>query len=161
VTLAIAEILADCAGRITIVADTKVTSSHDVTQTRHVYTNPCLKIVIVDDDVAVAFAGDNPESALRHVARLRGRTATEIIESLRQYSADHDRNEVSKSFLIAKRAPDPQLWRIVRGGVEAAGNLPRLWIGDKAAFTLFQRQHQAALLDAPQVGRRDADARDV
>ncbi len=60
---------------------------------------------------------------------------------------------MSKSFLIAKRAPDPQLWRIVRDGDEAAGNLPRLWIGDKAAFSRFQRQHKAALLDAPQEQR--------
>lgn len=148
VTFAIAEILADDDGRITMLADTKVTVTGNTTLTRHVYTEPCLKIVIVDRDIAVAVAGDNPDTAIRHVIRLRGRPSAEIVESLRQYSADHARIKVSKSFLIAERAPDPKLWRITLGKVEENGRLPRLWIGDQAAFAAFQRQYAAALRDS-------------
>lgn len=146
-TFAIAEILADADGRITLLADTKVTDFRDETLTRRIYEHPCLKVVIVDDDMAVAFAGDNPEPALKHVAGLRGRPVAEVVEALRQCSADNAERNRSKSFLIAKRAPDPKLWRITWGKVEAAGHLPRLWIGDPAAFRAFQSQHQSALLD--------------
>lgn len=138
-----AEIFADDSGRITMVADTKVTIPGDVTQTRRIYTEPCLKIVILDDDIAVAAAGDNPATAIRHVTGLRGRPVTEIVEELRKYSADHDAINVSKSFLIAKRAPDPQLWRITGGEVEDSSNLSRLWIGDPDAFRAFQHQYAA------------------
>lgn len=147
VTFAIAEIDAD--GRIALLADTKVTQYGDVAKTRRIYEHPCLKVVIVDDDIAVAFAGDDPDRALKHVAGLRGRSVAEVVEALRQHSAENATRDHSKSFLIANRAPDPKLWRIRWGEVEAAGRLPRLWIGDPAAFDRFQRQHQAALLDRP------------
>ncbi|KLO46583.1 hypothetical protein ABW17_01615 [Mycobacterium nebraskense] len=148
-TFAIAEILADTDGRIAMVADTKLTHYRDETKTRRIYDHPCLKIVILDDDLAVAFAGDDPDRALKFAAGLRGRSVAEVVEALRQYSADKAERDHSKSFLIAKRAPAPQLWRIRWGEVETAGRLPRLWIGDPAAFELFQRQHQSALLDRP------------
>jgi hypothetical protein len=149
VTFAIAEILADADGRITMVADTKLTHYRNETLTRRIYDHPCLKIVIIDDDISVAVAGDNPDTALEFTAGLRGRTVAEIVEALRRYSAESAAREHSKSFLIAKRAPDPQLWRIKLGRIEEAGRLPRLWIGDQAAFERFQRQHQTALLDRP------------
>jgi hypothetical protein len=149
VTFAIAEILADADGRIAMVADTKVTHYRNETLTRRVYDHPCLKIVIIDDDIAVAFAGDDPDKALMFATGLRGRSVAEVVEALRQHSADNAGRNHSKSFLIAKRAPDPQLWRITWGEVEDAGRLPRLWIGDRAAFERFQSQHQAALLDRP------------
>ena len=146
-TFVIAEILSDAAGRVTLLADTKLTNEVDEVATRHIYTQPCLKIVIIDDGIAVAVAGHNPAAALRFVTGLRGQTVAQIIESLRRYSVDHASRNVSKSFLIAKRAPNPKLWRIVRGAVDDSSTLPRLWIGDRAAFSAFQRQHQSALLD--------------
>ncbi|MCV7195773.1 hypothetical protein [Mycobacterium angelicum] len=150
-TFAIAEVLADGAGRITMVADTKVTVTHNEALTRQIYTeSACLKIVIVDDDVVVAFAGDTPESALQHVTGLRGLSADEVLDSLRRYSADHDEElNVSKSFLIGKRAPDPQLWRITRGTVEDSRTLQRLWIGEPAAFRAFQHQYEHVLPGGP------------
>lgn len=148
-TFAIAEILADAAGRVTMLADTKLTNRLDEVATRRIYTHPCLKIVIIDNDVAVAVAGDNPEAALRFVTSLRGHTIAQIVESLRRYSVDYDSRNVSKAFLIAKRAPNPKLWRIVRGDVDDSSTLPRLWIGDRAAFSAFQRQHQSALQSQP------------
>ncbi|WP_328354124.1 hypothetical protein OG976_22945 [Mycobacterium sp. NBC_00419] len=147
-TFAIAEVLSDAAGRVTLLADTKLTDRLDDVATRHIYTHPCLKIVIIDDDIAVAVAGDNPESALRFVTSLRGQGLAQIVESLRRYSVDHDSRNVSKSFLIAKRAPNPKLWRIVRGQVDDSSALPRLWIGDPAAFSAFQSQHHSALPSA-------------
>jgi hypothetical protein len=146
-TFVIAEILSDAAGRLTMLADTKLTNEVDEVATRHIYTQPCLKIVIIDDDITVAVAGNNPETALRFVTSLRGQAFSQIIESLRRYSIDHASRDVSKSFLIAKRAPNPKLWRIVRGAVDDSSSLPRLWIGDRAAFSAFQSQHQSALLD--------------
>lgn len=145
----IAEILADTDGRITMLADTKLTHYRDDALTRRIYDHPCLKIVIIDDDIAVAVAGDDPERPIKYATGLRGRPVADIVEALRQYSADNAARDHSKSFLIAKRAPDPQLWRIRRGEVEAAGHLPRLWIGDQAAFEHFQRQHHSALRDRP------------
>ncbi len=146
-TFAIAAVLPDDDGRIVMFADTKLTVSGDATRTRHVYTHPCLKTVIVDEDIAVSSSGHNPESALRFVTRLRGRSAAEVVEALRQYSADHAVSEVSKSFLIAKRAPDPKLWRIVAGTVDDNSNLPRLWVGDRTAFAAFQAQYHATEVD--------------
>ncbi|MCB0927142.1 MAG: hypothetical protein KDB70_04285 [Mycobacterium sp.] len=148
-TFAIAEILTDANGRIAMVADTKLTHYRDETKTRRIYDHPCLKIVILDEDLTVAFAGDDPDRALKYVAGLRGRSVAEVVEALRQYSADNAARDHSKSFLIAKRAPDPQLWRIRWGEVETAGSVSRLWIGEPAAFERFQSQHQSALLDRP------------
>ena len=87
-TFAIAAVLTDDNGRITMLADTKLTNAIDATHTRHIYPHPCLKIVIVDEEISVAFAGDNPESALRFVTRLRGRSAAEVVEALRQWNPD-------------------------------------------------------------------------
>lgn len=148
-TFAIAAVLTDDDGRISVLADTKLTDAIDATRTRHIYTHPVLKTVIVDDDIAVSFAGDNPQSALRFVTRLRGRSAAEVVEALRQYSAHLAISDVSKSFLIAKRAPGPKLWRIVRGEVDDSTQLPRLWIGDRAAFRAFQAQYQSTEVDRP------------
>lgn len=82
-TFAIAAVLTDDDGRIVMFADTKLTFSDDATRTRHVYTHPCLKTVIVDDDIAVSFSEQNPCSSheLRQisVARDNGeRVTTEI-----------------------------------------------------------------------------------
>lgn len=142
-TFVIAAVLTDDAGRISVFADTKLTDAIDATRTRHIYTSPCLKTVIVDDDIAVSFAGDNPQSALQFVTKLRGRSAAEVVEALRQYSAHLAISGVSKSFLIAKRPPDPKLWRIVQGRVDDSANLNRLWIGDRTAFAAFQAQYHA------------------
>lgn len=103
--------------------------------------------MIVDDDITVAVAGDNPEAALRFVTSLRGQAVAQVVDSLRRYSADHASRELSKSFLIAKRAPNPKLWRVARGEVDDSSTLPRLWIGDRAAFSAFQAQYQSALQD--------------
>lgn len=146
-TFAIAAVLTDDDGRITLLADTKLTDNICETRTRHVLTNPCLKTVIVDGDVAVSFAGDNPESALMFATGLRGRSSADVVEALRQYSAYHAISDVSKSFIIAKRAPGPKLWRIVRGKVDDSTVLNQLWIGDPVAFSAYQTQYHAALLD--------------
>lgn len=147
-TFAIAEILRDDAGRITMLADTKLTDAIDEAGTRQIYTRPCLKIVIANDDIAVAVAGDTPETALKLVTRLRRESsAAQVVESLRQYSAHLAISDVSKSFLIAKRAPNPKLWRIIRGRVDDSTNLNRLWIGDRTAFAAFQAQFHATGVD--------------
>ena len=139
-TFAIAEIFFDEGGRITLLADTKLTDDSDVAATRSIYTNPMLKVVIVDDDVAVAVAGNWPRSSIERAVALRGSTPAEMIEHLRQFSEDVSRASGSpKSFLIAKRAPEPRLFRIRHGDVdEASSAAPRLWIGDRAGFSAFQ-----------------------
>lgn len=150
-TFGIAEILADADGRITILADTKLTDDSDDAANRRVYTSPMLKIVIVDDDVAVAVAGNWPESSIRRTVALRGRSSSEIVEHLQQFSDSISKSSgAPKSFLVAKRAPGPRIWRITHGQVdEATDRLPRLWIGDVAGFSAFQSFYQTEILDQP------------
>ncbi|MGW0039465.1 hypothetical protein [Gordonia sp. NPDC003376] len=150
-TFAIAEILADTDGRVTMLADTKVTHETDEAWNRQVYTRPMLKIVVVDDDVAVAVAGNWPQSSIQRAVGLRGRTPAEVVEALKQFSAEISREHgAPKSFLIAKRAPGPRLWRIREGEVDAADEkAPRLWIGDRAGFSAFQSVYLTEILDQP------------
>ncbi|MGW4716736.1 hypothetical protein [Nocardia sp. NPDC004260] len=45
--------------------------------------------------------------------------------------------EVSKSFLVAKRAPEPRLWTVSNGDIEDRTTIGTAWIGDRQAFRYF------------------------
>ena len=69
-TFVIAKIIDHNAGKVSLLADTKLTDRNNDALNRRTLANPCQKVVIVNDDVVVGFAGDTPESALREVVGL-------------------------------------------------------------------------------------------
>jgi hypothetical protein len=87
-TFLIAKIIDRDTGKVTLLSDTKLTDQHDVRHNRRSLSNPYQKVVIVDDDIVVGFAGDTPESALKRVVELRGQSAPEIEHELLSYNAD-------------------------------------------------------------------------
>lgn len=136
-TFVIAQIT-DEDGTLSLVADTKVTVTHEETATRQIYTKPCQKVVILDDDLVAGFAGDTPSTAIRHLTLLRGKSASDVVDSLTDYTAEAGAlRGVSKSFLIAKRAPEPRLWTVSNGHVEDRTPIGTAWIGDPAAHRSY------------------------
>jgi hypothetical protein len=83
VTFVIAKITDRDAGQVSMLADTKLTDKNDDTLNRRTLANPSQKVVIVDDDVVIGFAGDTPQSALRQVVALRGQSVGTIEKALR------------------------------------------------------------------------------
>ncbi|WP_156045305.1 MULTISPECIES: hypothetical protein [Actinomycetes] len=138
-TLIIAQIT-DEDGEISLIADTKLTVEHDEQATRQIFTRPCQKVVILDDDLVAGFAGDTPATSLRHLLGLRGRSIDEVVENLVGYTADVTAIPgVSKSFVIAKRAPGQQLWKVSNGVAEERTTVGTAWVGDKEAFEAYTR----------------------
>lgn len=58
-TFVIAKVIDSAAGKMTLLADTKITDQHDGTSNRRALSNPGQKVVIIDDDVVVGFAGEH------------------------------------------------------------------------------------------------------
>ena len=56
-------------GRISFVADTKVTYAGDDRSTRRVFENAFPKVLILRDDLCVGLAGNDPEGVPNHFAR--------------------------------------------------------------------------------------------
>ncbi|OZD18744.1 hypothetical protein CH253_16810 [Rhodococcus sp. 06-156-3C] len=139
VTFIIAQIT-DEDGELSLIADTKLTVEHDDRATRQIYTRPCQKVVILDDDVVAGFAGDTPETSLRHLAGLRGMPIDKIVENLVEYTARlSEIRGVSKSFVIANRAPDPQLWTVSNGAAENRTGVGTAWVGDRDAHRAYTK----------------------
>ncbi len=142
-TFAIAKIIDPDAGKVTLLSDTKLTDSHDDTHNRQSLRNPCQKVVIVDDDLVVSFAGDNPESAVKRVVELRGRSAKDIEEALLSYTAEMNAiSGVSKSFLVVARKPTPRITVISNGALEDRTEIGTGWIGDRDAFDAYSAVFQ-------------------
>ncbi|WP_147343831.1 MULTISPECIES: hypothetical protein [unclassified Rhodococcus (in: high G+C Gram-positive bacteria)] len=157
-TFVIAQITDDD-GALSLMADTKVTVAHDERATRQIYTRPCQKIVILDDNLVAGFAGDTPDTALRHLVGLRGKTIDEVIENLVDHTARLSAiRGVSKSFVIAKRAPAPQLWTVSNGDAEDRTAIRTAWVGDRDAH----RAYTGFSLQLPQeMSRQDRFVRSV
>lgn len=121
----------------------KITHRNDSTFTRQTLINPGQKVVIVDDDVVVGFAGDTPGSAVNRVAELRGQSVDEIEGALRSLSNEmHQAAGVSKSFLVVARKPEPRITVISRGQQEDRTPVRTGWIGDREAFRAFSEVFQ-------------------
>jgi hypothetical protein len=106
-TFVIAKLTDPDAGRLTLYSDTKITHRNDVTFTRQTLINPGQKVVIVDDDVVVGFAGDTPGPAVNRVAELRGRSVDEIEVALRTLSDEMNQAAgVSKSSSSSRASPN-------------------------------------------------------
>jgi hypothetical protein len=119
VTFVVAKLTDPDAGRLTLFSDTKITHRNDTTFTRQTLANPGQKVVIVDDNVVVGFAGDTPGSAVNRVAELRGRSVGEIECALRLLSDEMNQAAgISKSFLVVARKPESRITVITRGQPE-------------------------------------------
>ena len=56
-TFVIAKVIDPDARKVTLLSDTKITDQNDGTSNRRTLSNPGQKVVIVDDDLVVGFAG--------------------------------------------------------------------------------------------------------
>lgn len=128
-TLVVAQVLD---GRITVVADTKITFTHDVTRTRQVYVNALPKIVIVRRDLCVAYAGNDPEGVLEALTANRGLTFKGMVElAIGMPHAD---------FLIASLEGLPSLIAVHEGKPEDRTTIGRAWAGNRAAYDRFRKK---------------------
>ncbi|MCV7286119.1 hypothetical protein H7J87_12350 [Mycolicibacterium wolinskyi] len=142
-TFVIAKLTDPDAGKLTLVSDTKFTDRNNNTLNRQTLSNPGQKVVIVDDDVVVGFAGDTPAPAVNRVAELRGRSADEIEDALLALSEEMNRTAgLSKSFLVVVRKPNPRIIVIRRGEREDRTAIRTGWIGDPQAFKAFSEVFQ-------------------
>lgn len=142
-TFVIAKLTDPDLGKLTLVSDTKFSDRNNSTLNRQTLSNPGQKVVIVDDDVVVGFAGDTPSTAVNRVAELRGRSADEIEDALLSLSAEmHRTTGVSKSFLVVARKPNPQISVIRQGEREDRTAIRTGWIGDREAFNAFSEVFQ-------------------
>ncbi|MEE3755235.1 hypothetical protein [Mycobacterium intracellulare] len=142
-TFVIAKLTDPDLGKLTLVSDTKVTDRNNSTINRQTLSNPGQKVVIVDDDVVVGFAGDTPAPAVNRVAELRGRSVDEIEDALLSLSEEMNRTAgVSKSFLVVARKPNPRISVIRRGEREDRTAVRTGWIGDREAFNAFSEVFQ-------------------
>jgi hypothetical protein len=142
-TFVIAKVTDPDAGKVTLFSDTKITDQNDDTANRRTLSNPGQKVVIVDDDVVVGFAGDTPAFAVNRVAELRGQSIDAIEDALRSLSAEmHETAGASKSFLVVARNPKPRITVISRGEQEDRTAIQTGWIGDREAFSAFSEVFQ-------------------
>lgn len=142
-TFVIAKLTDPAVGKLTLVSDTKFTDRNSSTLNRQSLSNPGQKVVIVDDDVVVGFAGDTPAPAVNRVAELRGQSVDEIEDALLSLSLEMDRTiGVSKSFLVVARKPNPRICVIRRGEREDRTAIRTGWIGDREAFNAFSEVFQ-------------------
>jgi hypothetical protein len=143
VTFVIAKITDMQSGTVSVLADTKLTYAHDQTLTRRTLSNPCQKLIILDDDIVVGFAGDTPESAQKRIVGLRGESAASVTEALISFTAEIRQLEsVSKKFLVVERLPEPRISLIDNGIHEDRTTVGTGWIGDPDAFRAFSRVYQ-------------------
>lgn len=128
----VAAALASDGSSVCIAADSKVTWQGDATLSRQIYTSPVLKVILLDDDIAVGCAGAGPAFMAEKVAGLRGHPVIDVLDSLRAVAGS--------SFLVVQRAP-ARIWRVsAEDGVEDLTSLGRGWIGEHGAFNEFQQR---------------------
>ena len=142
-TFVIAKVIDLDTGKVTLLSDTKITDQNDGTFNRRTLSNPGQKVVIIDDEVVVGFAGDTPASAVNRVAELRGRSVDEIEDALRSLSTEmHETAGASKSFLVVARKPKPRITVISLGKQEDRTAIQTGWVGDRQAFNAFSEVFQ-------------------
>jgi hypothetical protein len=119
-------------GRVRVIADLRVTDCNEI---RSGFPIGVLKNVICSRDVVVAFSGD--VAAATYTLRQLPRplvAAADLVPVLAESSAAHG-GRLGVEYLVA--ATDEGIWRVRAGAVEEG--LRAAWIGDKEAFTVYQR----------------------
>lgn len=129
--------------------DSKVWWKYDESRSRKVFTEPILKIVWLDDDLAVGYAGDGPEMLIASIKSLHGLDIPEMLEKLSQING--------AAFLVAQRSP-AQLWRVEDGEWGDVSTSGVSMIGDdyeiEPGLSLFVRAKQMYEGDFPDYGVR-------
>jgi len=118
---------------ISLVADTKITFYNDDTKTRQVFGNASPKLAILRDDVVIGVAGDNPDRAMHRLVSLRDRAIEDLIRAMLDTGY--------ASFILAALSPSLTLLQVSDGQVDDRSSIRRAWIGDPAAFELFQQRY--------------------
>ncbi|WP_157753373.1 hypothetical protein [Gordonia sp. 1D] len=142
-TLVVARITDKRDGQVSLMADTKISDYlGDESANRQVLTRPGQKVVIINNDVVVGFAGDNPEHGVREAVNARARhcRTTDLLNHLTQYSGES--STVSRCYLVAIRRPEPQLWRIANGRCEDRTDVCQAYVGDENAYDRFRSRTQ-------------------
>lgn len=115
-TFVIAKIVDHRAGRVMLLADTKITHRNDAKRTGHALVNPEQKVVIVNDDIVVGFAGDNPDNAKRAVVGLRGSTVDDVEAGLLDYTRSKASvKDASTSFCWLPEVRYRESWKSATG----------------------------------------------
>ena len=132
-----------------IVADTKVTFPDLVNgerqrppvgytsvqaANRDEYKNSVSKIVILDRHLAVGYAGDDPETKIKHLVGLRGSSPEQVVEELATVPDAH--------YVVLADGESLRLWQVREGqpGDERGQTIGRAWAGDEDAYSVFQRE---------------------
>ncbi|WP_131813636.1 hypothetical protein [Mycolicibacterium fortuitum] len=148
-TFVIAKIIDREAGKITLLADTKLTDRNDDTHNRRTLANPGQKVVIVDDDVVVGFAGDTPKSALEKIVELRGQSPEAIEDALLSFTTEmQNLAGVSKTFLVISKKPTLRITVIGNGNRQDRTGIGTGWVGDAEAFKAFSAIFQSPAAQA-------------
>lgn len=138
-TLVVARITDVRTGRVSLMADTKITDySGDETANRDVFSRPGQKVVIVNNDLVVGYAGDNPDSAIEHTVSLRnsGFSRPQVLESLERFSGAS--SSLIRSFVVVERFPEPRIWQIRHGQCRERTEVRQCYVGDEDAYNRFR-----------------------
>lgn len=120
-------------GRISLVADTKVTYAGDDRSTRHVFENAFPKLLILRDDLCVGLAGNDPEGVAESLLAVRSGPLEQVLviaEAL-----------VHASFVVASLGPAPRLLQVDQGSTQDRTEIGRAWVGDVSAYEVFQQRY--------------------
>ena len=120
-------------GRISLVADTKVTYASDDRSTRHVFENAFPKVLILRNDLCVGLAGNDPEGVAETLLAIR----SEPLEKVLAIAEDL----VQASFVVAAVGPEPRLLQVDQGSTEDRTEIGRAWVGDVSAYEVFQQRY--------------------
>ncbi|MEU8003207.1 hypothetical protein AB0B66_18780 [Catellatospora sp. NPDC049111] len=127
-------------GRISLVADTKITDYNDVTKTRRVLTNAVPKILILRERVAVGITGDNHHLVLQKLVEIRDEPLAVLREQMHEIAVRWDSHGSVVSFVLAGMEPEAQLWEIGPDTAEERTAYNRAWAGDLAAYNYFRQR---------------------
>jgi hypothetical protein len=133
----------DSSGRIRVIGDLRVTRRDQI---RRGYPVAVLKNVIVSRDLLVAYAG-NYELALHTIRQLRGyeNDTDAVLDSLYSSSLAAGAGEGATQYLVGARARGLSV--VSFSGVES--DAEAAWIGDKAAYEIYQRGYHSAVITEP------------
>ena len=92
------------------------------------------KVLIVRDDLAVGYAGDDPDFALEVIVGLRKEPIDAALNTLEDVDG--------LSFLVGSLKPEPRLWHVARGKSEERTQYRRGWIGDGDMSAFLESYHQ-------------------
>jgi hypothetical protein len=147
-TLVVARVFSE---KIVVYADTKVS---DPTNTRRSPLRGVLKVIILNPHLAVAYAGvvDYAEAAIKSLLYIESMPVEHVLSVLREASEASNRQV---DFIVASLQGGPALYKVSDG--EISRNLSSAWLGNHAAFELYQ-QGYASTPEATDVPHRMREA---